>query len=44
MTMGKGLHPQAQANGAGMLAFEVGKFAESYIDSMLAASATDDTP
>ncbi len=42
ITMGKNLHPQAQANGAGMLAFEVGKFAESYVDSMLAASASDD--
>ncbi len=41
MTMGKGLHPQAQANGAGMLAFEVGKYAEGYVDSMLAASADD---
>jgi hypothetical protein len=41
MTMGKGLHKNAQANGAGMLAFEAGKFVETYVDGMLAAS--DDT-
>lgn len=39
MTMGKGLHKQARANGAGMVAFEAGKFVESYVDNMLASAA-----
>ena len=40
VTMGSGMHPRAKALGAGMLAYEVGKFTESIVDDALASYDT----
>lgn len=43
VTMGGDMHPRAKAAGAGMLAFEAGRFAENMVDAALAAY-DDDAP